>query len=221
MRIAVYTSITAAKDTLKAPRDPSGADFILFSDQPPLAHDDPAAASCWKPRPACNLFADPRRNSRAPKLLAHQYVPDYDFSLWIDGSFRLLVSPRDLVEKHLGAADIALFRHTTRVCIYDEAEICANLRLDDPAIIAAQVAKYRLEGFPAKQGLNEGGVILRRHGPLMERFNDAWWSEYCRRSCRDQLSLNYVLHKLGVRLAHLPGTVLNNPGLVLYEEHRR
>lgn len=217
----MYTSITAGKDTLKAPLDPSGADFILFSDQPPVVHDDFAAASCWKSRPACNLFGDPRRNSRAPKLLAHQYVPDYDFSLWIDGSVRLLVPARDLVEKYLGEADIALFRHTTRECIYDEAEICAKLRLDDPAIIEAQVAKYRLEGFPAKQGLNEGGVILRRHGPLMEHFNDAWWSEYCRHSCRDQLSFNYVFHKLGARLTHFPGTVLDNPGLVLFEEHLR
>lgn len=218
MKIVVYTSITAGKDTLKAPRDSAGADFVVFSDQPSVVHDC-ETVNCWRARPACALFVDPRRNSRAPKLLAHQYVPGYDFSLWIDGSFRLLASPAALVEEYLSDADVALFRHSTRECIYDEAEICSTLRLDDPAIIEEQGARYRLEGYPARQGLTEGGVILRRHNSLMERVNDAWWSEYCRHSRRDQLSFNYVLYKLGVRCSYLPGTVLDNPGIVSFEGH--
>jgi hypothetical protein len=219
VKIAVYTSITASKDSLKAPRVASGADFILFSDQ--LVLEELSTARCWSIRPACKLFADPRRNSRVPKILAHQYVADYDYSVWIDGSVRLLASARSLVENYLDHADIALFRHSARECLYDEAETCTALHLDDPAVIETQVAKYRREGFPAKRGLNECTVILRRHSALMESFNNAWWSEYCRHSCRDQLSFNYVLHKLGLRLALLPGTIHDNPGLISFEGHLR
>jgi hypothetical protein len=218
--IAVYTSITNAKDSLKAPLDTSEADFILFCDQVPPLHDE-AAVSCWEQRAAPMLFADPRRNSRVPKLLAHQFLAEYDYSLWLDGSMRLLVPARQIVETYLGDADIALFCHTTRECIYDEAVVCTNLRLDEPAIIEAQMSKYRLEGFPTKQGLYECGAILRRHSSLMESFNNAWWSEYCRHSCRDQLSFNYVLRKLGLRATALPGTVLDNPGIISFEDHLR
>jgi hypothetical protein len=171
--------------------------------------------------PACKLFADPRRNSRVPKLLTHQYVPDCDYSLWIDGSLRLLMSAPQLVQRFLGDADMALFPHPVRECIFDEAEVCAHARLDDPGVIAAQAGKYRACGFPAKSGLNECGFILRRHSVQVERFNNAWWSEYCRHSCRDQLSFNYVSWMLGIKLAHFPGTRLDNPGIVAFEGHVR
>jgi len=210
VKIAVYTAITASKDSLKKPRDCSNVDLVLFSDQMRTEPD-------WDVRPACAIFADPRRNSRAPKLLAHQYLSDYDYSLWIDGSIRLLVPVRDLIKKYLDKADIALFPHPWRDCIYEEAAACA--RLDDPAVISAQVAKYKQDRYPKHNGLNANGVILRRHNARTEVLNNAWWSELCRYSLRDQLSFNYVAHKLAVVVALFPGHVYENPGLTSYEGH--
>lgn len=82
------------------------------------------------------------------------------------------------------------------------------------------MAKYEREGHPARGGLNESGVILRRHNARTERFNNAWWDELCRYSCRDQLSLNYVLRKHAVSPASFPGTIYDNPGLFSYEGHQ-
>jgi len=212
VKIAIYTCVTAAKDSIKEDQNREGADLILFTDQPP-------AESAWEVRPAPDIFRDPRRSSRIPKLLAHQYLPGYDFSLWIDGSIRLLAPVRDLIDRYLGRADIAFFRHPLRDCIYEEAAACAEQRLDDPSLIAAQVAQYVGEGYPPHNGLNEGGVILRRHTPDIETFNNAWWSELCRYSRRDQLSLNYILNRLGIRPALFPGTIGDNPGIVAYEGH--
>ena len=213
MKVAVYTSITAAKDSLKEPRDRSGADLVIFSDQTRV---EPG----WDVRPACDLFANPRRNARAHKLLAHQYLPDYDYSLWIDGSIRLLVAVRDLIDNYLGQADISIFRHSVRACVYDEAVVCTACGLDDLGVISAQVAKYEREGHPPRSGLNESGVILRRHNARVESFNNAWWSELCRYSCRDQLSLNYVLRKHDISPESFPGTIYDNPGLFSYEGHQ-
>lgn len=215
MRIVVYTSITGGKDSLKAPRSEDDVDWILFTD-----HLDAPMGTAWEGRPACKLFADPRRNSRAHKLLAHQYLAEYDYSLWIDGSIRLLASPRDLVDTYLHDADVALFRHPERDCLYAEATVCADAGHDDAEVLAAQVAAYRRAGHPEGAGLNECAVILRRHNARVAAFDDAWWSEYCRHSCRDQVSVNYVLRARGVRIALLPGAIRgDNPGIVRYEGH--
>ena len=214
MKIAIYTSIVNGKDSLKDPLA-QDVDRILFTDRP-ADH----AGAAWDVRPACQIFVDPRRSSRAHKILGHQYLPGYDYSLWIDGSIRLLASARDLVDTYLHDADVALFLHPERDCLYEEATICADAGHDDASVLAEQVAKYRGAGHPEHAGLNECAVILRRHNAPVAAFNEAWWSEYCQHSCRDQVSVNYVLRTTGVRLATLPGSIRgDNPGIVRYEGH--
>lgn len=217
MKIAVYTAITAGKDSLKEPRVPEeGVDWIFFTDRP-----QDYAGTAWNIRSACSLFTDPRRNSRAHKILSHQYVPDYDCSLWIDGSTVLLTSAIRLAETYLADADVAMFRHPARSCIYVEAAGCAEARYDARETFDDQVAKYRRAGYPADNGLNECTVILRRHNARTEVFNNAWWAEYCRYSCRDQVSMNYVAHTLGIKIALFPGDLRNNPGIVGHGGHLR
>lgn len=216
MHVAIYTAITADKDSIKEPPLHEGVDRILFTDRP-----GDYTGSAWQVRPACDLFTDPRRNSRAHKILAHQYLEGYDYSLWIDGSIWLRTSPRDLVETYLGDADVAMFRHPARDCLYVEAAGCAGAGYDQREKFDEQLAKYRRSGHPDHYGLNECAVILRRHNAHTEAFNNAWWSEYCRHSCRDQVSVNYVMRALGVRLALLPGTVRDNPNIVYNEGHQR
>lgn len=213
MRIAVYTAITAGKDSLKDPPMHGDGDYIFFTDQP-----QDHAGACWKVQRACDLFKDPRRNSRAHKILAHQYLDDYDYSLWIDGSIWLRASPKELVDTYLHGTDIAMFRHPARSCVYVEADglIGAGYSQEE---LSEQIAKYRRHGYPPNNGLHECGVILRRHNTTTAMFNAAWWAEYCRHSCRDQVSANYVLHKLGIRVETLPGAIHDNPGLVYLGDH--
>jgi hypothetical protein len=213
VQIGVYTAITAGKDSLKDPPLDETADLIFFTDRGELFED-----SRWNIRPACDLFKDPRRNSRAHKILAHQYLADYDYSLWIDGSVRLLASARELAETYLRDADIAMFRHPARSCLYVEADGLIDAGYSQKEL-SEQVTKYRRHGHPPNSGLNECAVILRRHNDATAAFNAAWWAEYCRHSCRDQVSVSYVLRKLGVRVALLPGAVHDNPGIVYLEDH--
>ena len=214
MKIVVYTAITAGKDSLKnLPAFVAGVDQVLFTDRV-KDHE----GSAWDVRPACDLFKDSRRNSRAHKILAHEYLDDYDYSLWLDGSIWLRESPVKLVEQFLAEADIAMFRHPARNCLYVEAEGLINAGYSKREL-AEQTAKYRRHGHPPNSGLHECGVILRRHTDAIATFNAAWWAEYCRHSSRDQMSVNYVLRKLGVRVAELPGAVHENPGIVYLEDH--
>jgi hypothetical protein len=114
---------------------------------------------------------------------------------------------RELIDRYLVDADIALFRHSQRDCLYDEAEACKKAGLDDPDVINYQVQRYRNEGYPAHDGLIEAGVLLRRHTPAVQELSEAWWREICRGSPRDQISGNYVLHSLGITPAYFPDTV--------------
>ncbi len=214
MKIALCTSITARKDDLKEQSFHEGVDRIFFTDRP-----NDYIGTSWSIFPACSLFTDPRRNSRASKILAHQYLHGYDYSVWIDGSIHLQASPLDLIETYLSNADIAMFGHPTRNCLYKEAEGCTNAGFDGREGFVAQIENYRRVGYPENNGLNECAVILRRHNEQIARFNDMWWSEYCRYSSRDQISLPYVAHTLGIHIAPLPGRVSDNPGIATFHDH--
>ena len=140
---------------------------------------------------------DSRRNSRVAKMLPHLYFTS-EYSIYIDGNIRLLKSPEELISKHLKDHDIAVYKHPTRDCLYDEATKCAVKGLDDPETIIEQVKAYEDAGFPKHIGLAECGIIFRRHTDKVREFNEAWWAEYCRYSCRDQISFMYVLNKVGL-----------------------
>ena len=208
----VYTSITGGKDNLI--ENQAEGKFIAFTD---------AKSKKWETKPPFNKFKDERRNSRVPKLLAHQFI-DAEYSLWIDGNIRLLKPMEELLH-YLDNHDIAMFKHPSRDCLYDEALVCAKYRFDDPEVIIEQVKKYEEEGFGKNRGLCEGGFILRRHTPKVEAFNNYWWSEYCRHSCRDQISIFYALDKAGLEpnmideQYQLKNDVMNRGDIVEYVNH--
>jgi len=196
--ISIFTSITGGKDTLLEDKENKGkADFVAFLDTPYLS-------PTWRVQPNKKLFIDERRNSRIPKLLPHLFTTN-EYSIWIDGNIRLLKSPEELIAKHLKDHDIAVYKHPTRDCLYDEATKCAVKRLDDPEIIIEQVKAYEDIGFPKHIGLAECGIIFRRHTDKVQEFNESWFAEYSRYSCRDQISFMYSLNTVG-----LPCNIIND-----------
>lgn len=172
--------------------------------------DEPKISNTWEQRAACRNFVSSRRNSRMHKILIHQYV-DTEYSLWMDANVALRVPAEQLIDEWLGDHDIAMFKHRIRDCIYDEAEVCSNLRLDDPSLISRQTDAYMLRGFPRNAGLGEASVILRRHTKAVETFNNAWWSEYCRYAVRDQISLMVAARETSTVLNLITPTKFDHP----------
>jgi hypothetical protein len=190
--ITVVTSITSGKDSFLQDQVRGNAKFIAFL-------DNPKDSDVWEIKKAHDRFTDPRRNSRIHKMLIHKYV-DTEYSIWIDGNIRLLKTPEELIEKYLKDCDLAVFKHPNRDCLYDEAMVCAKLRLDDPEVIIEQAKAYEDSGYAKHKGLCECGIIIRRHTQKVEEFNDAWWAEYCRYSRRDQISFMYAVDKVGLQI---------------------
>jgi hypothetical protein len=214
-RIAVYTAITAARDTLKEPLcTPAGVDFVFFSD---------GSVPCRAPWREVRLPASPlspRRLSRWPKLLSHEALPDFEYALWLDGSWTLCGDPRELLSLVQGEHAMALHRHPLRSCAYDEARICIEKGKDAREAIERQMLRYRRRGLPPSGGLSQASTILRRHTRDQRRFNAAWWRAYLRGSERDQLALAFTAWKLGARFEPLPGSPHDTPWYWGTHRHR-
>lgn len=196
--ITVLTSITGGKDKLVEQQNTQGADFIAFIDYL-------SDSKTWKELYSFRKLKSDRRNSRIPKIIPHKFT-DSEYSIWIDGNMSLLKPAQELIDKYLNGFDIAVFKHPTRNCLYQEAIECAKRGYDDPEVIIEQVKSYEDEGFPKEYGLSENGMILRRHTKKVEEFNNAWLSEYLRFSTRDQLSFMYCADKVGI-----PVNLINEP----------
>lgn len=189
--ITVVTAMAGGKDTIRHDQTKGEARWIAYTEQP-------FTSNVWEHSKVYDRFTSPRRNSRIHKILIHQYV-DTKYSIWIDANLKLLIPPEEAVERYLKDADIAVYGHPTRDCIYDEALTCCRLGLDNVETIIEQVKSYEDRGFGKHKGLCECGFIVRRNTPKVEQFNNAWWSEYSRHSVRDQLSFMYALHKAGLQ----------------------
>lgn len=194
MSISVVTSVTGSKDALIETHPRGDAKFVAFTDKD-------IKSDLWEQRPAYNKFKDNRRNSRIHKILIHQYI-DTEYSIWVDGNIELVSPPEVLIERYLKDNDIFFFDHEGRDCLYDEAIECAHRQLDTPENIIEQAKAYEDAGFAKHKGLFIGHFIIRRHTPKVEAFNNAWWSEYCRYSVRDQIALPVALDKTGLRIKH-------------------
>lgn len=205
--VTVFTCVVGKRDSLREDQFPCTARYVAFVDAPRLS-------ATWSQLPVPLLFASYRRNSRQPKILAHQYV-ESGYSLWLDAAVALRAPVESLIEDWLRDADLALFCHESRACTYDEAEECQRRELDDPTIIEHQAATYRSRGLPPKLGLARCSVLLRRHTAAVENFNNLWWSEYCRHSVRDQISFMYAVYRSGLRVNLIEMSIYDHPAFHL------
>jgi hypothetical protein len=139
------------------------------------------------------------------KILSHKYI-DSDISVWLDGNIELLIPEEELIKEFLGDADIGLFKHPYRDCIYYEAVADAG-RVEE---LKPQVDYYRSKGFPKHAGLYECGVLVRRNTEAVNKFNEEWWKEIVKWSARDQISFPYVLSKYPLKVKANDGNVRNH-----------
>lgn len=202
--ITVYTCILNGWDNLWSPTKPaSDIRYLCFTDEPL------EKAGRWQLKPAWRPLPDDRRNSRLPKMLPHLHF-DSAYSIWVDGCLQMHADPAALVTDWLGDADIALYRHPCRQSVYAEAGFCCDQKIGESALIASQVERYKKRGLPQSVGLWAGGVIIRRHSPRVERFNEMWWGEYLHGSTRDQIALPYALWASGLSIRTIDGNVLED-----------
>src|SRR5262249_36056947 len=147
----------------------------------------------WQVRQIEPVFpADPVRSSRRPKILAHEYLADYEESLYIDNSV-LLTAPAEAAFDHLltSSSPMAVVKHSFRGTLREEFAAVVQHDLDGEWIVTEQLVDYERTAPHALTGPTLwGGILARRHNePLVRRAMEIWWEHVLRYSRRDQLSL--------------------------------
>ena len=169
--------------------------FICLTDNPRLRSET------WQIRQVRPLFAmDPVRSQRALKLRPHEYLPDFDASLYIDNSVLLKSKPEWLIEEYLGDSGFSVPRHGFHKSLRDEFIAVEEGGLDDPARILEQLTHYLVEdpGVLEEQPFWTG-ILLRDHRNARVRaMLELWWAYVQRYSRRDQLSINVALRREGL-----------------------
>ena len=176
-------------------------DFICFTDDRSLKSD------FWTFRYVDPSLLGPVRTAKMIKILAHRSVGDYETSIYLDNTIRMVVPYWEIFDMlRRSARPLVIFRHPEWSCVYKEAEVIKRINYDDPATVDAQMAHYRGLGHPENAGLVAGGYLARRHtDPALITFADQWFLQVCRYSYRDQLSFNPVARRLGFEPEYFPG----------------
>jgi hypothetical protein len=165
-------------------------DFICFTDDPELR------SSFWTMRLVAPDMLDPPRLAKKVKALPHVFLPEYDWSLYIDNTVQLKVAPGILFARYLANAQspFVCFRHSERTCVYDEAAAVVGMSLDNADRVHTQMRSYKALGYPGQNGLTASSFILRRHlDPSLTPVMDRWHQQVLLHSFRDQLSLDPVM----------------------------
>lgn len=188
MNKILYTAITDGYDAVHDPPSQEGWTYIMYCDRE-------IKSDVWQLR----LIEEniPKIN-RKIKLLPHHYLPPHDLSIWLDANITFKGDLDTLI-----AGDLVFWKHTERENVYEEARACIGLGKDRSDIIRAQMIHYENEGFDGK-GVVASGLVVRRNTQENRVFNQMWWEELERWSGRDQLSVPYVIHKLGMTCITLP-----------------
>lgn len=206
-KTTVYTSIIGEYDNLREDQFiENGVEYVAFLDK----QQD---SKVWNIKPIYRQFIDPSRQAKIYKVLPWLYMPDCEYSIWMDGCVSIKVSPTDLINEFLDGYDIAMFRHHSRDCIYNEYAADPkhlHRKLEPEYLFKMQVDKYAKEGFPKHGGLFECTVILRKHSEEVKRCMMEWWAEISSYTVCDQVSFAYCIRKHNIKVNTLPGTVLNN-----------
>jgi len=212
----IYTAIFGEYDNITEPSFiPDGWDFVCFT-------DGDIKSDIWDVRKVLPLYEDSTRNARKHKILPHRFLPEYDYSIWVDGNILVKNDVNELVEEYLSEVNVAMMNHVdnqldSRDCVYEEAntilhfgKINGNYK-DNPQLIINQMDKYKLDSYPSNNGLAVTMEVLRKHNELdVVETMERWWEELKYNSKRDQLSFNYSSWKTNLKFKWIVGDSRDN-----------
>lgn len=211
-KIAIYTCIVGDYDKIHEPSYVNeNIDYYIFTDQ------DVPENSAWTKIDITSLHEygklTPIVLNRMIKISPHHFLPDYDYTVYVDGNIKIIADLMPIV-CNMGDAIIGMHTHAIRDCIFLEKNGIMLLKKADLNLMRMQLESYKEDGFPAHFGLFQNSILIRKNCDQCRRLMDMWWREYQKYPTRDQLSLPYVMWKSGIDIASikiLGKNVLKNP----------
>lgn len=218
-RGVVYTCITGGYELLDDPYVVSpDFDYVCFTNFSRIKSD------IWQIRPIpeeLDGYSEVKKQ-RCIKIMPHKFLPEYDLSIWVDGSVKLKKDVGSFVDKYCVNGNIFIPRHPQRDCIYNEMDVCIKIKKDTAANILPMKSWYKQEGFPEHYGLVQTTIMVRRHNePDCVQLMEAWWNNLKDHSHRDQLSFDYVRWKNPeIRVTFLDKSTFKNAWFS-WERHKK
>ena len=200
--ISIYTVITGNFDNLRPPQFYLASpkwEYVSFSDRP-------RKVSPWVNQ-SFPQTGDSRFDSRIPKIMPHLLLPDSEFSIYMDGAFRMSCDPITAIGL-LGDADLAVFHHPTNHDYHDEYQHYIKLQGWAPSDVTLEYSTMNADRVPVTGEFYAGGVVIRRHCEAVERFNELWMRYHAGGSNNDQFSLYRAIVESRVRVNLIPGDPL-------------
>ena len=205
-----YTCIVGNYDTLKDPAVISeNFDYICYTDNPKIK------SNIWEIKPIDDIINKYSNNimNRFIKWLPYIFLSDYEFSIYVDGSIKVLNDLNEFKNKYCNDPDILMYLipHNKRNYIYEEFLANAYGRKEEVPILYNQMKKYLNENLPDNYLLTHNCMLFRYHNKheYIDIGNNLW-KEMSRTTFRDQLSLPYIIWKLDLK----DKIKLINPGVL-------
>lgn len=196
-RIAIYTVVFGEYDLIKEPIIvPDNCDFYIITD------NNISDNSVWKKMNIDKwnrLLKDKSavEKNRFFKMNPHLLFPQYRYSIYIDGSIKIISDLTPLIYrvKNLG---MAFFCHPGRKCVFDELKVLSITKKISRCDVKRYIHFFREAHMPRNFGMVECGLIVREHNNI-ECLNimEKWWELFCKFKKRDQLILPYILWENG------------------------
>lgn len=117
-------------------------------------------------------------------------------TIWCDGN--IFIKDTKPFEELLKSYDIVALKHPARNCIYEEAEVCKEMKLDYSETINKQIKYYKELKYPENNGLYACGVLARNHTEKMNELCNTWWEHITKYSWRDQISFPFVFKGISI-----------------------
>ncbi|MDE6365139.1 MAG: DUF616 domain-containing protein [Lachnospiraceae bacterium] len=202
-KIVIYTCIVGGYDGLKEP-------LLLFDNVEYICFTEDAASIrmaehtkwtiCQIPAAIAKKY-DRTFSNRYIKMHPKELFPDADYAVYVDGNIGIQSFLGAYLIQTKAKTGVAIFSHSQRQCVYVEAKVCISRRKGRREAIEQQMQDYEKAGFPKNYGLYECTIIATDlSNTLSAELMEKWWQEFIRsKSCRDQLSLPYVMWKSGLK----------------------
>ena len=134
--------------------------------------------------------------NRYIKWHPHEFFPDYDLSIYIDGCINILSDFTEIIERYPSDFDILVPKHSLTTCIYQEARNVLRCKKDVKENFEKQLQMMRDEGFPANYGMTQNNILIRHHNNKnMIDVENIMWNVIKNGSHRDQLVYKYAVWK--------------------------
>ncbi len=196
MKIAIYTCITGNYDNVLQPKCiENNCDYFLITETPPKELGVYRWINVNEVISQNDL--SPKDKNRYCKMHPFELFPDYDYSIYLDGSVQIIREITHYTTK-VGTIGLAMHRHRKSNDIYSESIFLSWLGAVDKQNLLIDMKRYMEEGFPKQYGQFECGMIVTDlHNSKAHELYINWYNEYMRSSKRDQQSLVYILWHMG------------------------